>query len=90
MKQNDKAKIEKELPEFVSEVLGLSVENLDCRLASLSKQLEEVRQSMQDNEAILAAREELNLLSAPFKDAKKFIQLKTQYIIDLIKEKGGQ
>jgi hypothetical protein len=35
------------------------------------------------------AKNQVSELSAPYRDAKKVIRLKTRYIISLIKEKGG-
>ncbi len=85
-----KQSFEAEHPEFVSEVAGLSVEELDNRLASLSKANEENNDARDDDEELQGARELSRELGAPYNDLKKVIKLKSRYIIALIREKGGK
>jgi hypothetical protein len=76
-------------PEFADEVSGLSVADLESRLASLAKHAEEISVAKEESEALKDARARLAELSGPFNDGLKAVKLKTKYIIGLIKEKGG-
>jgi hypothetical protein len=83
-------KIEKEMPEFVSEVVGLSVEQLDARLAELAKAYEATSKAQEEDEQLQTARMTARELAAPYRDAKKAIRMKNSYIVGLIEEKGGK
>lgn len=84
-KLSKKQKIEKELPEFVAEVAGLSVQDLDARLAQLAKDIQQVKDSRDADEDLQSLRDQVKLASAPYSDAKKVLQQKTSYIIELLK-----
>ncbi len=86
----DKLKIEKQLPEFVNEVAGLSVEDLNARLSQLAKDFEAVEEAKQADEELESLRAAASEAAAPYRDGKKAIRLKSGYIVALIKEKGGQ
>lgn len=86
----NKAKVEKELPEFVNEVAGLSVDDLNGRLSQLAKDFEAVEEAKEADEALQEARNTAKELGAPYRDGKKAIRLKSGYIVALIKEKGGE
>ena len=75
---------------FFHEVERLSVADLDRRLNGLAKHAEEIDEAKENNPDLKEAREELNKIAGPFRDAKKTNKLKTKYVIQLIKEKGGQ
>lgn len=75
---------------FAQEVDRMSVADLDRRLNLLAKHGEEIDEEKENNEGLKEAREALNQISGPFRDAKKANKLKTKYVIQLIKEKGGQ
>ena len=75
---------------FAHEVERLSVADLDRRLNGLAKAGEEIDEAKETNEGLKDAREELNKVAGPFRDAKKANKLKTKYVIQLIKERGGQ
>ncbi len=83
------AKLSKENPEFVAEVQGLSVEQLDARLAQLAKDGEAVEDAKEADEAYQVARTGTKEMGAPYRDAKKALRLKSRYVIGLIREKGG-
>ena len=82
-------KVRQEHPDFVAEVVGLSVEELNGRLAAHAKQVAEVEDAKEADEALAEAREVAKTLVAPYTEAKKAINHKTRFIIELIKEKGG-
>lgn len=86
----NKQKIEKELPEFVNEVGGLSVDELNSRLAQLAKDYEAIEAAKEADEALEDARAAASELAAPYRDGKKAVRMKSGYIVALIKEKGGQ
>lgn len=85
MKQNMKHVVEKELPEFVAEVSGLSVQDLDARLAQLAKDIQQVEDSKEADEDLQSIKEQVKVASAPYRDAKKVLKQKTSYIISLLK-----
>lgn len=80
-----KQKTEKEMPEFVAEVSGLSLQDLDARLAQLAKDIQEVKDSRDADEDLQSLRDQVKIAAAPYSDAKKALQQKTSYIIELIK-----
>ncbi len=82
-------KVRQEHPEFVTEVVALSVEELNARLATHAKQVAEIEDSKEADEELAQAREVAKTLAAPYAEAKKTIQNKTRFIVELIKEKGG-
>jgi hypothetical protein len=75
---------------FAAEVERLSVTDLDKRLNGLAKAGDEIEEEKENNEGLKRARDSYNEASGPFKDAKKANKLKTKYVIQLIREKGGQ
>ena len=81
-------KVRKEYPEFVEEVVGLSVEELNNRLAMNAKQVAEIEDAKEADEALFSLKEEVKLMSAPYSEAKKALNQKTRFIVELIKEKG--
>lgn len=85
MKHEAKLKLEKEQPEFVAEVSGLSVQDLDARLAQLAKDIQAVEDAKDADEDLAANREQVKILAAPYSEAKKALRLKTSYIVDLVK-----
>ncbi len=76
-------KVQKELPEFVAEVSGLSVADLDARLCALTKGLAETEEAKEKDEALENAKALVSELSAPYRDAKKALGMKIKYIVSL-------
>lgn len=76
--------------EFKEEVDALSVAVLEARITRMQKDLDESEEHKKDNIPLNTAKEEVKELSGPYNDVKKAVKLKTKYIIELIKEKGGQ
>lgn len=77
---------QKEMPEFVAEVSGLDLAALNTRLAGYAKDVEAVQDASEADEELERTREQLNQLSAPYREAKKALKLKIRYIISLTKE----
>jgi len=80
--------------EFVNTVVGLSVSDLNVKLSSLSKDLEEVHESveklMEPGKAMYEAKQAYDNLKGPFNDSKKLLKQKTKYVYRLLKDKGGK
>lgn len=76
--------------EFKNEVDGLSIELLEQRITNMQKALDESREHKKNNEALKKVSDEKSELEGPYKDVEKAVKVKTKYIIELVKEKGGQ
>lgn len=80
--------------EFVDSVIGLSVGDLNGKLSTLSKNQEEVSESLEEamepGNALYSAKQEYDNLKGPFTDAKKLLKQKSKYVYRLLKSKGGQ
>lgn len=83
-------KVQAEYPEFVESVLGLSVEQLEKRLSDYAKNRDEVEESKKADEELETAKAVCAEMAAPYNDALKAINLKSKYIVALVKEKGGE
>lgn len=83
------SKVQKDYPEFVSEVAGFSIEQIKERLVSHAKAYEEVIADQLDNPKIIDAKDMLRDLMGPYKDTKKALRLKNAYLVELLEEKGG-
>lgn len=88
-KKSLQEKVQEEMPEFAAEVAGLSVDQLNARLANLAKDAETNEQAKEDDEDLEKAQVEAKELGAPYRDFKKANRLRSRYVIGLIKEKGG-
>ena len=82
-------KIDKTFPGFADEVNKLSSEDLKQRVVSYAQQLQESEDHKVGNEQLAQAQAAVAELLGPYKDVKKAVKLKTQYILTLIAEKGG-
>lgn len=85
-KMDIRTKMEKEMPEFCSEVTSLSEDDLRKRLASLAEEGDNVDEAKENDTDLADSVEEAKSKAAPYRDAKKAIKLKTRYIVSLIKE----
>lgn len=81
--------VEKEYPEFVEDVVGLTVDALKTRLSTYAIELDRSEQAEEADEALQAAKALVSELSGPYRDIKKALKLKRKYIVKLIGEKGG-
>lgn len=82
-------KLDSQFPGFVDEVSGLSVQALEKKVADYQKSLEDSENHKSANEPLRVAREQLKELNAPYSEVRKAIGLKTKYLIQTIREKGG-
>ena len=76
--------------EFKAEVDSQSVASLEARITRMQKDLDDSEEHKKENISLNNAKDEVKELSGPYSDFKKSVQVKTKYIIELIKEKGGQ
>lgn len=76
--------------EFISEVVGLSVEQLEGRLSNLAKDNERNAKAKAEDEGLLNLRAEARETAGPYNDTAKGIKMRTKYVIELIGEKGGK
>lgn len=83
-------KTEKEYPDFVKEVDGLNIQDMEKRISNYAKALEDSEQHKEDNTVLASAHAEVAELMGPYKDVKKAVKVKTRYLIQQIREKGGQ
>ena len=88
-KKSNRESVQEEYPEFANEVDALSVDQLNNRLATLAKYLEESETAKENDEALEEAKTASSELAAPYRDAKKAIRAKTKYVIATLKEKGA-
>lgn len=84
-------KVDSKYPQYSQEVVGLSVQQLDQRIAELQKALEDAAnfQEEKNGEAIKAMQSQLKDLKADYGDVKKAVVLKTKFLVSLVREKGG-
>lgn len=75
-------------PEFAKEVDALTTEQLKERVYQLQKGLEESEEHKEANDELKAARANVSELSAPYRDIKTAVRLKTKYILELLQKKA--
>lgn len=85
-----KRDVEKKYPAFVEETNGMSVSDLNARINKLVKDTDQIQTAMDENQKINEAKELLKELKGPYTDGIKENKLKVKYLIEMIKEKGGQ
>lgn len=83
-------KVDEKFPTYSSEVLGLSVQQLEQRIVNLQKQLQDSETHKEENKELQSLSEKRSELLGPYRDVKSAVALKTKYLVSLIKEKGGQ
>lgn len=88
-KKDVKLEVQKKYPDFAEAVDGLAVNDLENRLLNYAKERENVRAAKEADEKLEEVCSLKSELEGPYKDSQKAIDLKSRYIIALIKEKGG-
>lgn len=89
MKRRKAKSFEEKNPEFVSEVVGLAVSDLEKRISSLAKGIKEIEDTEKADSDLQEAKAKVKEFKAPYNDSKKDAKAKLNYVINLIKEKGG-
>ena len=86
-KQSIKQKVQKEMPEFASEVEGLDLQQLATRVAAIQQAMSELEDTKEADTDLEAALEVAKELGAPYRDAKASMKLRTKFLVTLMKEK---
>jgi hypothetical protein len=90
MAKNYKKKVETNYPDFVSEVVGLSIENLESRILMYTKERERFLDQKEKDEELQKVSELKKELEAPYRENATAIGLKVKYLLGLLEEKGGE
>lgn len=88
-KKTVKETVQKDYPEFASEVDSLQLADLEKKISTYAKESEKVAKAREDDTELNDICEQKAFLEGPYKDAKKAIRLKIRYLIELVKDKGG-
>lgn len=88
-KKSFEEKIQEEMPDFVGEVLGLTVQDLNNRLAAIAKASHENDENQKNDEELNQAKAHARELGQTYAEPRKALKKKTKYIVKLIQEKGG-
>lgn len=80
-------KLQKDYPEFTDEVDKLDATALKNRIVALQEALGESEEHKEANEELKAASTSVQELLGPYRDVRKAVKAKTQYIIELLKAK---
>lgn len=81
--------IKEEMPEFYDSCQGLSQEQVDARLAQLVKDRNAVDESEDEDVELEEAKKLKSELSAPYRDARAAIKLKSDYLCLLLAQRGA-
>lgn len=82
--------IKAEMPEFADAVATLSEPEINHRLAELAKNAMEVSKAKEDDTDLLLAKLAVTDLSAPHREAKRAVSLRSEYLVTLLKERKGE
>jgi hypothetical protein len=88
-KKSFQEKVQELMPEFVGEVVGLSVDQLNTRLATEARAAEWNEAEKKKDTVLDEKKKEASEAAAPYRDASKNIKIRSKYLYELIKEKGG-
>ena len=83
-------KIQKEYPDFVEAVNGMSVLQLEARLNTMAKHRIKTKQAKKEVEKLNEVAAIKAELESPYNDTLKALDIQSEYVALLIKEKGGQ
>ncbi len=82
-------KAQKEFPEFTAEVESLSTEEINARLAQFAKDSVENDNAKANDSDLETARATVNEYAAPYREAKKAIKVKSDYLVSLLNGRGA-
>jgi hypothetical protein len=88
-KKDIRITVQKQFPEFPEVVDGLSIDELEKKISTYAKESETIEDAKEADEGLQEAKDQVAELSGPYKDAKKAVRLKIKYLIQLLKDKGG-
>lgn len=84
-----KLKVQKKYPDFVEVADTLSVQDLESRLLSYSKERVKIKEAKEADSQLKEVTEVKATLESPYRDATTAIDLKSRYLVALMKEKGA-
>ena len=82
-------KLDEEFPGFPDEVDAMNIQQLDNKISSLQKGLQDSEQHREQNQDLKDAKQEYDDLAGPYSDVRKAVKKKTKYLVGLVREKGG-
>lgn len=80
--------MQKDAPEFVTEVAHLNGDQLHKRIVKLAQYFEETSKAKQDDVELTDSKEKVKLLAGPYNDTMKMIRKKMKYIFHLLESRG--
>lgn len=96
-KKDPKTAVENEYPDFVEAVRGMSVVDLEKKLSTMSKHRVQTNEAMERDEKLSKTKDQIKELNelkkeleGPYKDTIEAVDLQSNYVVLLIREKGGQ
>lgn len=82
-------KMAQEQPQFVGEVVGLSVDQLRGRLGDICKASSENDENQKNDEELTQAKAHAKELAQTYAEPRKELKKKIKFLVSLIREKGG-
>jgi hypothetical protein len=77
-------KCAKEFPDFCAEVESLTTEEINARLAQFAKDSVANDEAKEADEDLAAAKANATEFSAPYRDARKAIRMKSDFLVTLL------
>lgn len=89
----EKTKVEKYLKnqmrgDFVESVDSMTREELDSKLLSLAKHRQDITNTMQRDEQLRDAKEEVKVLKAPYNEQKRMNEKMARYVSLVMQDRG--
>lgn len=90
MKKDNKVnKLEGKLPDsFVDEVKMSSADKLHQVLAEVSNKIGDIKKQQKEDATLNALKEQVKDLSGGYRDVRKIEELKQEYVLSMMKERG--
>lgn len=83
-------KVESEFPDFATEAVSLSPSEIDARILKMQKELEYSELAKEEDNELNDAKTLARELGAPYREVKRAVNLKTRYLIALLKAKAKE
>jgi len=82
------AKIQKEDPAFIDEVMSMTADQLKDKVISLTRHQEEILNAKEKDTDLLSMQEQLKTAKETYSLPLKAIKLKVKYLIEMLESKG--
>lgn len=76
-------------PEFCDDVQGLNVAQLEARLSLYAKESQKNDEAKAIDKDLKLAKDQAREFGAPYRETAKALRMKNKYIVQLIRDKGG-